>query len=235
MNEFKGFPLKMQFTPIPNLVFSSLMPQIKDIDELKLLFNIFAIFYPKKSNLKFVTLNEIQNYSGLGPDLKSLPVEKLEAALVDLVKLNILIELKVVQNDRAETLYFINNEANRLNVEKIRSGELLLPQIKIEAIVPVSNVKPLDVFTLYEENIGMLTPLIADELKEAVKQYPESWLQEAIKEAVAQNKRNWRYISRILERWSIEGKDNGAHRGHLKTNTDPDKYVKGKYGHMVQR
>jgi len=46
----------------------------------------------------------------------------------------------------------------------------------------------------------MLTPLIADELKEAVKQYPESWLQEAIKEAVAQKQTPIRrYISRILE------------------------------------
>ena len=235
MNEFKGFPLKMQFTPIPNLVFSSLVPLITDINELKLLLHVFALIYAKKGNLKYFTLNEIRNYSGLSTDIKSLPVEQIEAALVDLVKLNILIEIKVVQNNRSETLYFINNEANRLNLEKIRSGELLLPQIRIEAVLPISNVAPVDIFTLYEENIGMLTPLIADELKEAIKQYPESWIPEAVKEAVAQNKRNWRYISRILERWSTEGKDNGAHRGHFKTNPDPDKYVKGKYGHMVQR
>ena len=31
----------------------------------------------------------------------------------------------------------------------------------------------------------MLTPLIADELREAEKQYPESWIKDAIKEAVA--------------------------------------------------
>lgn len=235
MNEFKGFPLKMQFTPIPNLVFSSLTPLVKDINELKLLLHIFALLYVKKGNLKFTTLNEIQNYAGLGTDLKGLPAEQLEAALADLVKLNILIEIKVVQNNRAETLFFINNETNRMNIERIRSGEILLPQIRVEAVLPVSNAEPVDIFTLYEENIGMITPLIADELKEAVKQYPENWIQEAVKEAVAQNKRNWRYISRILERWSVEGKDNGAHRGHLKTNTDPDKYVKGKYGHMVQR
>ena len=95
--------------------------------------------------------------------------------------------------------------------------------------------KPPDIFTLYEENIGMLTPLIADELKEAVKQYPELWIRDAIKEAVEQNKRNWRYIARLLEHWSVEGKDDGTYRRHLKANTDPDKYVKGKYGHMVQR
>ena len=96
-------------------------------------------------------------------------------------------------------------------------------------------VSPPDIFTLYEENVGMLTPLIADELKEAGQHYPEAWIKDAIKEAVNQNKRNWKYISRILERWSTEGKKDGAHRGNSKTNTDPDKYVRGKYGHMVQR
>jgi DNA replication protein len=235
MNEFKGFPVKMQFTPVPNLVFSSLLPQITDINELKLLLHIFAILYVKKGNLKFITLNEIQYYGGLSSDLKNLPVETLDAALADLVKKGILLELKTVRENRTQSLFFVNTEANRLNIENISSGELVLPQINIEAVLPVSQAQPADVFTLYEENIGMLTPLIADELKEAVKQYPENWIQEAVKEAVAQNKRNWRYISRILERWSIEGKNNGAHRGHSKANTDPDKYVKGKYGHLVQR
>jgi DNA replication protein len=81
----------------------------------------------------------------------------------------------------------------------------------------------------------MLTPLIADELKEALKQYPETWIQEAIKEATSLNRRNWRYISRILEHWSSEGKDDGTYRGNNKKNADPDKYIRGKYGHMVQR
>ncbi len=90
-----------------------------------------------------------------------------------------------------------------------------------------------DIFTLYEENIGMLTPLIADELREAEKLYPENWIKDAIKEAVSLNKRNIRYIVRILEHWLAEGKGDGTHRRYSKT--DPDKYIKGKYGHMVQR
>ncbi|GAH84943.1 unnamed protein product, partial [marine sediment metagenome] len=31
MEQFRGFPAKMQFTPLPNLFFSSLLPQISDI------------------------------------------------------------------------------------------------------------------------------------------------------------------------------------------------------------
>ena len=75
--------------------------------------------------------------------------------------------------------------------------------------------------------------MIAEELREAEKIYPATWIKEAIKEAVARNKRNWRYIAAILERWATEGKGDGTYRRDFKT--DPDKYLKQKYGHMVRR
>ena len=92
----------------------------------------------------------------------------------------------------------------------------------------------INIFALYEQNIGMITPMIAEELKEAEKIYPPQWIEEAFKEAVVLNKRIWRYIKRILERWASEGKDNGEYRRDIKKD-DPDKYIKGRYGHMVRR
>ena len=80
----------------------------------------------------------------------------------------------------------------------------------------------------------MLTPMIADELREAEKLYPEAWLRDAIKEAVSLKRLNWRYIARILERWATEGRSDGTYQRDFK-KTDPDKYIKGKYGHMVKR
>ena len=66
-----------------------------------------------------------------------------------------------------------------------------------------------NIFAQYEDNIGMLTPMVADELREAESHYPMSWIDEAFKEAVTQNKRSWRYVSRILERWDREGRHHG--------------------------
>ena len=91
-----------------------------------------------------------------------------------------------------------------------------------------------NIFALYEQNIGMIAPMIAEELKEAERIYPSQWIEEAFKEAVALNKRSWRYIARILERWTSEGKDSGEYKRDIKTDR-PDKYVKGKYGHLVKR
>ena len=90
------------------------------------------------------------------------------------------------------------------------------------------------IFTIYEQNIGILTPMIVDELKEAAKLYPSPWIDEAFKEAVRMNKRSWKYIARILERWSSEGRDSGARRQDIEKGNS-DKYIKGKYGHLVKR
>jgi DNA replication protein len=79
-----------------------------------------------------------------------------------------------------------------------------------------------------------LTPMIADELREAEKLYPQDWIAEAIKEAVNQNKRKWSYISAILEHWAAEGKSDGTYQRDSKKK-DPDRFIKGKYGHMVRR
>lgn len=75
------------------------------------------------------------------------------------------------------------------------------------------------IFQLYEENIGLLTPLVAESLTEAERRYPHQWIREAFKEATSRNKRSWIYISRILERWFIEGKSHGDTRKYSKKVT----------------
>ena len=234
MIEFKGFPARMQFTPVPNLVFSVLLPEISDISELKVLLHIFELIYLKKGSFRFLTHKELLNNASLRRN-KELTEDQLLKTLDNLVSKGAILHLILKQTDRTEDVYFLNSEANRLVVAKIQNGEILLPDIKYDKTLQSSPAEPSDIFTLYEQNIGMLTPIIADELKEAQKQYAETWIKEAIKEAASLNKRNWRYIARILEHWSSEGKNGGTYRRYIKKNADPDKYIRGKYGHMVQR
>ncbi len=239
MIEFKGFPERIKkYTPIPNVVFSSLLPQITDITELKALFYFFEILYPKKGNVRFVSHQELLGHFNRASDFQGQPQsfpEILQQSLKALVDKGVLLHLALNDNGIIEDVYFLNNETNRLVIERIRNGDMVLPGLKPESPVPICMEELPDIFTLYEQNIGMLTPLIAEELKEARANYPETWINDAIKEAAALNRRSWRYIARILENWSIEGKDNGTYRGYPKKNTDPDKYIRGKYGHMVQR
>lgn len=63
-----------------------------------------------------------------------------------------------------------------------------------------------NIFVLYEQNIGLLTPSIAEKLRDAHYQYPSEWIEAAFQRALQYNKRSWDYISAILKRWGTEGR-----------------------------
>lgn len=237
MKQFTGFPAKMQFTPVPNFFFSTLLPQISDITELKTTLHILGALYRKRGYPRFVTYGELLTNTSLIRSLKEAaksPDEVLRQALEMATKRGTFLHLVLDRDGVPEDVYFLNTDSDRQIVAKIQNGELSLPGLKIEGESHIETEEEPDIFTLYEQNIGMLTPMIADELREAEKLYPVAWIKDAIKEAVSLNKRNWRYIARILERWSSEGKSSGAYKRDLK-KTEPDKYIRQKYGHMVRR
>ncbi len=101
----------------------------------------------------------------------------------------------------------------------------------------VVEVERPNVFRLYEQNIGMLTPLLAERLIEALELYPQEWIEDAIAEAVSYGRRNWRYIQRILERWALEGRQHETDQGRRgpAKPLDPDKYVRGKYAPLFRQ
>ena len=74
-----------------------------------------------------------------------------------------------------------------------------------KARVQVQVERP-NIFVLYEQNIGLLTPMIASQLEDAADHYPAEWIEAAFSEAVQRNKRNWKYINAILRRWETEGR-----------------------------
>ncbi len=238
MKQFSGFPAKTQFTPIPNLFFSSLLSEISDINELKVILHIFWQLYQKRGYPRFVSYQELTSNHGLISSLEIAgkpPDESLDDALEKAVERGVIIHLVVKVDEAPQDVYLLNTERDRQMAARIRNGEFSLAGLK--AVRPVhadTDREPQpDIFTLYEQNIGMLTPMIAEELLAAQKIYPEAWIGDAIKEAVSLNKHNWRYIARILEHWSAEGKDSGTYQRNPK-KAEPDKYIKQKYGDMAR-
>ncbi len=239
MKQFSGFPAKMQFTSIPNIFFSRLLPQISDIAELKITLHIFWSLYGKRGYPRFTTYRELLGNTSLMSSLREgekPPDEVLGDALEMAVKRGTILHLVLVIDRKPEDVYFLNTESDRRVVAKIRNGELVLAGLKAggQAYPDIETEPPPDIFTLYEQNIGMLTPMVAEELKEAEKLYPQDWIGDAIKEATKQSIHKWSYISAILERWSTEGRSDGAYKRDSK-KTDPDKYSKQKYGHIFKR
>ena len=63
------------------------------------------------------------------------------------------------------------------------------------------NTEPKKVLLFYEQNIGLLSPFILEDIEEYQKQISEELIIEAIKRAVESGKRNWRYAKGILNNW----------------------------------
>ena len=102
----------MQFTPIPNLVFSSLAGLITDIVELKVLLHVFEIIYPKKGTVRYISAPELSGHPSVIQDLKGISRESLEKALAALNQKGILLKVDLADEQRVQPLYFLNNEAN---------------------------------------------------------------------------------------------------------------------------
>lgn len=200
---FQGFPSSALATPVPNLFFSHVLPRIEAAEELAVALYFFFAQTLKRRQPRYLTLRELQADGVLAQTLANLcsGEEALERGLEMAVNGGILLRASVEVNGARELVFAVNTPVNR-------RGLVALKNVSIEEPLPAAQVEEAPgVFALYEQNIGSLTPLIAQELQEAEDRYPPEWLREAFRQAVTLNKRNWRYIERILERWEIEGPD----------------------------
>jgi DnaD/phage-associated family protein len=211
-----------EFTSLPNIFFTHVMPKIQDMAELKVTLYIFYLLDRRRKYPRFITYRELSSHSTL---MAGIEEGTLHHALNLAVDHGTILRATLDIDGKSEEAYFVNTESDREAMDNIKEGK----RHHVSKVVPQENI-----FTLYEQNVGMITPMIAEELKEAEKLYPEQWIKQAFREAVVMNKRNWKYIARILERWASEGKESGELRRSTKESS-PDKYVKGKYGHLVKR
>ncbi len=234
MRRFEGFPAKMDYTPVPRAFLSRVLPGITDAAEIKVSLHLFAAIAGKRGRPRFVALDELLGDTALVDGIRDPdepPEATLRHALDRSVERGTFLEVVLEGEGDSQRVYLLNTAADREAVAAIRSGETTLPGTGgRRALPPETPAPPPNVFALYEQNIGLLTPMIAEELRDAEKQYPEQWIGDAIREAASLNKRNWRYIARILENWAARGRSDPS-----AGKNDPDKYVKGKYGHMVNR
>ncbi len=103
--------------------------------------------------------------------------------------------------------YYVNTPANQGSVAAMARGAMSPPDAVVDGDdVPSIRPERPNIFRRYEQNIGLLTPLVADQIVDAMEQYPQDWIEEAISEAVTYNRRNWRYIRRILDSWATDGR-----------------------------
>jgi DnaD/phage-associated family protein len=184
--KFKSFNDSETFTNIPDSFFQQLLIEIADPDELKVTLYALWRFEHMEGHLRFLREKE---FTGVLPH----PGPGLEKA----VQRGSLLQAE----KNAARIYFLNSPRGRAAAEAFAQGQLDIGR----AAISNPPVERPNIFKLYEENIGPLTPLLADTLKDAEETYPPEWVAEALEIAVKCNKRNWKYAEAILRRWKEEG------------------------------
>ncbi len=230
---FEGFPPGALATTIPNLFFTSILPRITDPAELAVSVYVFFAHARKRGGVRFLTYDELAADDILAGALSNLAEGALRRGLNAAVERGTLLRVGVDDEGRAQELYFVNTAAGRRAVAAIKTGRMDVGELLPPSPEP-HELKP-NVFALYEQYVGALTPTIAEYLADAEKTYPPRWLEEAFRLAAERNKRRWSYIAGILRRWEAEGPD------YEKAGRDPEgdegrrRSLSGRYRHLVRR
>jgi len=227
MPSFVGFPSgKIHLTPIPEPFFSELLPEINHLGEMKV--TLYAIWFLDHLEAP-VRYLKYADFAGEEKLVRGLEPDGLRDALERAVQRGTILRVQVGGSSVEEALYFLNTARGRAAVQAIQNGEW---RPNLEQHPPVSlDVERPNIFRLYEENIGPLTPLIADMLREAEQTYRSDWIEEAVRIAVQNNVRRWKYVEAILRSWQEEGRD-GANRRD--TEKDRRRYIEGEFADYIE-
>ena len=132
--------------------------------------------------------------------------DRWQRALAELLEEGLLLAFpQNVEDPQEPILLFPATPEGTQRFEALKAGDLSLAEI--QAANPLPDLSKPNIFTLYEQNIGPLTPIVFEILKADAETYPESWLRDAMQEAVSRNIRNWKYVQAILKSWQEKGRD----------------------------
>ena len=200
--DFRGFPPgELRTTPVPDLFFSHILPAITDDAELRVTLHVFWLCHLRKGRLRAVSREELmdatlrRSLSG-EQDWEAAAGRGLDAAVLR----GTLLQFR----SGGQLCYAPNTAVNRALVLSPAKDALVRGRPAKPLPPPAS--PPTPATKLYERYVGLVTPMIADELAEAEKAYPPDWLADAFAEAAERGKRNWRYVQAILRGWASDGR-----------------------------
>jgi DNA replication protein len=233
--QFKGFSDgKAHSIPLHAQFFSEVLPLVDDLAEMKIVLFCYWALQQKQGDYRYLRHRDFAQDATLVNGLAVIDADThalLNQALAKAVEHGVLLVAAVELDTGQESLYFLNTAKGRAAVQQIALGNW---QTNNDEPIEILPERP-TIYKLYEENIGLLTPLIVDYLKTAEEDFPYYWIVDAIKIAVENNKRNWKYVTAILERWEREGHSHESNEASERTRSKNGRdYTGGEYAEFVE-
>lgn len=237
MQKFEGFKnsdfMGSSTIRLPSRFFTDLLPIIDDLAELKVTMYAYSWLWQKEGDYRYLRRRDFLNSDSLMEGLAVIdpnakPEAILDKALERTVERQTLLRADAELIDKTEVLYFFHTERGRVAVTLVRIGEWVPGDLDnpVEILPDRRNI-----YQLFEEYIGGMTPRITEELKDFEKELPERWIKDAIILAVERNARSWHFVRAVLDRWSREGKEREVNRGSV--GQDGREYLSGKYADLI--
>lgn len=228
---------------VPEALLTSLAAEISEIEELQVMLAVFRIVEAQGGAEHPLPADGIERDVWLRRALRTegspnAPIERIGKGLALAAGRGSLLRFITRAGFEIREWYYVNTIENQTRLAQMAIGaEPPLDELKHDGAIPVVEPERPNVFRLYEQNIGLLTPLIAERIVAALERYPGVWIEEAIAEAVTYNRRNWRYIARILENWAVAGRGDDAreaksHEENRRRDAlalDPNQYRDGRH------
>ena len=250
---FAGFPRDTLYTPTPDPLFGPLLEEIHDIAELKVTLRGLWLLHHKRQSVRAVALDEfladttllrgLRPVSDTGPSASSGQPEAEPGDAAEEIRRGLRLAVRrgvfLAHEAGAGRVYFaLNNDAGRRTIDRLKqTGEEPGDGSFRADEAPAGAQERPNIFALYEDTIGMLSPIVAERLKEAEERYPPGWIREAFEIVALENKRSWGYIDSILKRWGSEGK--GGWKGGSNDDGKPGRHSpqnqRQKYSQDYQR
>jgi DnaD/phage-associated family protein len=233
-DRFEGFASASTATAIPNLFFSRVLPELSGPDAVLAFLWLTKVTQAMKGTVRCATADDIWVEDGAPAVFEALGSGRpgLDAGLDECAAKKALAVLDMAGAGGPSRHFFVNNPESRRTIARIRAGEL---QVRPSAIPSEREPAPSapTIFKLYEEHFGTITPFVGDRLLEVARTYPELWVEEAVREAALTQAKNWRYVERVLERWTREGRTHET-PGRNSLEEQKQRFLGGRYGHIAR-
>lgn len=205
MPEFNGFSTGSEDSvPIPGEFFTELVPVIDNLDELRVTLYAFWYISGQLREPRYLAFSEILK-DDLFMSCFGGSTEERERKLTDGLKRACARGALLQAQYEEDTLYFINSGPGRAAMEGVLNCAWN-PGSETPFPLKLQKERP-NIYALYEQNIGPLTPILAETLQDAENSYPQEWIADAIKIAVTRNVRHWQYVEAVLKSWKEKGRD----------------------------
>lgn len=216
---FVGFPAgDLEEVPIPVRLLTDLLSRIDSLAETRLTLYCYQQIGRLSGQAAWLRARDLR-FDPVLLDLMSglselhTPQEVLADALEKALVRNALLELELpgADGEPADKALFLNTEAGRgLRASMQAAGAAVRGDGGIPVVAQLSESEP---FKIYHQNFGLLTPVLADQLRNLIEDFPLPWVCEAMEIAVARNKKALAYVKAILNRWEQEARESGQANG----------------------